>query len=170
MSYDELMTAAKKDIDMLNAMMESPAGFESAYPAVPYDEFLRLYESFVLCEPIPKRWGCWGMGKCGCDVCFADGLCRHGMRLSMVFDKTITFPPQYSTRKLAKRNSKGRHPTTWCPEQEDDEEDPAARQHWCPLTMASREMPLLPKVNQSVLTLISHGDTQTCLTEQGCRV
>jgi hypothetical protein len=170
MSYDDLMKATKKDIDMFNAMMESPAGFESAYPAVPYDELLRLHESFVLCEPIPKRWGRWGVWKCGCDDCFADGLCGHGMLLSMVFDKTITFPPQYSTRELAKRNSKGKRPTAWCPEQEDDEEDPAARQHWCPVTMASREMPLLPKVNQSLVTLTSNFDSHTCLTEPGCRV
>ena len=76
----------------------------------------------------------------------------------MVFDKTITSPPEYSTREIAKRNSKGKRPSVWCPEQEDDEEDPAARQHWCPVTMASHETPLLPKVIIFCLGQISYGD------------
>ena len=112
-------------------MMGCPSGFGTAYPDVPYDEMLRLHDSGLLCEPIPKRLGRWGVWKCGCNDAFADGLCGHGLLLSMVFDTTITFPPQYSTREIAKRNlnSKSKRPSAWCPEQEDDEDDPAARQH-----------------------------------------
>ena len=125
---------------------------------------LRLHDSFVLCEPIPKRWGRVEVWMCGCDDAFADALCGHGLLLSMVFDKTITFPPEYSTREIAKRNRKGKRPSALCPEQDDDEEDPAARQHWCPVTMASHEMPLLLKVIIFCLGLISYGDTVPCHT------
>ena len=92
MTCEELKIATEKDIDMFCAMMDCPSAFETAYPDVPYDEYLRLHDSFVLCEPIPKRWGRWGVWKCGCDDAFAGALCGHGMLLSMVFDKTITFP------------------------------------------------------------------------------
>ena len=107
---------------------------------------LRLHESFVLCEPNCQGWGIYGLWKCGCYGCFRDGLCEHGLLLALLFDKTIKFPPEYSTKKLAGRKSTGRPPSAWCPEREDDEEDPSARQHWCPITLASSTMTLKLKV------------------------
>ena len=72
-----------------------------------------------------QRWGRWGLWKCGCDGCFADGLCGHSLLLALLFDKTLKFPPEYSTKKLPGHKSTGRRPNAWCPEGEEDEEEVA---------------------------------------------
>ena len=73
---------------------------------------------------------------------------------SLLFDKTIKFPPEYSTKKLPTRKSTGRRPSAWCPEREDEEEDPSARQNWCPITVASGPMTLKPKVKLEVPRIV----------------
>ncbi len=76
------------------------------------------------------------------------------MLLSLLFDKTIKFPPAYWTKKLAGRKSTGLRPSAWCMEREDDEEDPSARQNWCPITLASGPMTLKPKVRLGVTWIV----------------
>ncbi len=75
MDCNQLITATKEDIEMYNAMMESPLGFETAYPDVTSDEMLCLHKSFVLCELTPQLLRHYCVWKCGCaftDV--TDGL------------------------------------------------------------------------------------------------
>ena len=150
MGLQELLDASRDDILLFAEMMDNPAEFETAHADVPWDKMVRLHESFVLCEPNQQRWGRWGLWKCGCDGCFADGLCGHSLLLALLFDKTLKFPPEYSTKKLPGRKSTGRRPNAWCPEGEEDEEDPSAKQHWCPITVAAGPMTLKPKVRCKV--------------------
>ena len=132
--------------------MDNPAAFEANHPEVPWDEMVRLQYSFILCQRNPLRWGRWGLRKCGCDGCFAEGLCGHSLLLALLFDKSLKFTPEYSTTS---RKSTGRRPNAWCPEGEVDEEDPSVRQNWCPITVAAGPMTLKPKV-RCTITLNVH--------------
>ena len=116
MNLDQLSDATREDIDLFAEMMDNPAAFGATHPDVPWDEMVCLHDSFVLGEPNQQRWGRWGLWKCGCDGCFADGLCGHSLLLALLFDKTLKFPPEYSTKKLLSRKSTGRRPNAWCPE------------------------------------------------------
>ena len=82
MSLEHLMEATREDLELFSEMMDYTAGFETMHPDVHWDKMLRLHDSFVVCEPNQQRWGRWGLWKCGCDGCFADGLCGHSLLLS----------------------------------------------------------------------------------------
>ena len=117
------MEATRSDLQLYAEMMDNPAEFETTHPDVHWDKMVRLHDSFVLCEPNQQRWGRWGLWKCGCDGCFADGLCGHSLLLALLFDKTLKFPPEFSTKKLPGSKSTGRRPNAWCPEGEEDGEE-----------------------------------------------
>ena len=130
------------EVDMLHfcELMENPAEFEARFPAVTLEHLLFLHESFVLIEPLSEKWGRWVISKCGCQGFFAGGICGHSLLLAMLYDRSLKFPPEDSSARLARREKKGRRPNAWAPEDEDVEECPSAKQHWCPVTVASEDM------------------------------
>ena len=71
---------------------------------------------------------------------FGGGICGHSLLLAMLYDRSLKFPPEDSSARLARREKKGRRPNAWAPEDEDVEECPSAKQHWCPVTVASEDM------------------------------
>ena len=74
----------------------------------------------------------------------------------MLYDRSLKFPPEESSARLARRGKKGRIPNAWAPENEDDEECPSAKQHWCPVTVASEDM---------IITTKSRTDQVNCHSE-----
>ncbi len=113
------------------------------------EEMLELYESFYLVEPIEEKWGRYGSFKCSvrisCPQRYVGKVCSY--------DKTLTFPPKHSSKKLERRSRQARRPNAWAPEDEDNEDDKtSSKMHWCPVT-ACDDMEILPAPKQKVVNL-----------------
>ncbi len=79
---------------------------------------------------------------------FKDAICCHSTLLTLLFDKNLSFPPEYCSKKLPASKSNGQCPGAWSPEQKDDyAEDLTTRQHWCPSTVALGLLTLTAKVS-----------------------
>ena len=88
----------------------------------------------------------------------------------MLYDRSLKFPLEDSSARLARREKKGRRPNAWAPEDEDVEECPSAKQHWCPVTVASEDMIIrtLSRTLQVLLYSPSHlARTRTHECRQG---
>ena len=66
--------------------------------------------------------------------------------MAPLYDKSLTFPAACSNKKLESRTKGTRRPSAWAPENEDveDSDEPTRKQHWCPVTVASDDMELVP--------------------------
>ncbi len=80
--------------------MDNPAKFNMENPNMMWDEMLKLHYCFVMCEPNGQRWGQWGMWKCSCDEGFKDAICGHSTLLTLLFDKTLSFPQELPRNTL----------------------------------------------------------------------
>jgi hypothetical protein len=135
-----MQEAIAEELSSFSKLMENPAQYEAQNPDVTLEELLFLHESFVLLEPMGEKWGRWVISKCSCQGFFEAGICGHSLLFAMLYDRSLTFPPEESSARLPRRGKKGKIPNAWAPENEDEEECPSAKQHWCPVTVASEDM------------------------------
>jgi hypothetical protein len=152
-SAEKIQVEITEELFRFCELMDNPAQFEARYPDATLEYLLFLHESFVLIEPLSERWGRWVISKCSCPGFFGAGICGHSLLFAMLYDRSLKFPPEESSARLARRGKKGRIPNAWAPENEDDEECPSAKQHWCPVTVASEDM---------IITTKSRSDQVTC--------
>jgi hypothetical protein len=108
MTKDQVQALTHDDIVLFAELMDNPDQFDMNHPNMTWDEILRLHGHFqvVLCQPNRQRWGRWGLWNCGCDEDFKDAICgpEHSTLLALLFDKTLMFPPEDSSKKLPTRS------------------------------------------------------------------
>jgi hypothetical protein len=65
--------------------------------------------------------------------------------MALLYDVTLKFPAQHSSKKLEQRGRQTRRPSAWAPENEDLEEagSEKSKLHWCPVS-GCNDMELLP--------------------------
>ena len=71
------------------------------------EESLSNMENFHQLHYNPKKWGQSGY-KCGCCVCFAEGVCHHAAVCTMVTDPTMKVPKEYQRGNIQMRRKRGR--------------------------------------------------------------
>ena len=81
-------------------MMDNPTMYEEYNPDLTLEDIVELHESFYLLEPLEERWGRWGLFKCTCENFFGAGCCAHSTLLALLYDTTLSFPSEYSSRQL----------------------------------------------------------------------
>jgi len=146
-SIDELREIIRPERHLFEDMLSNPIQFESDHPEKHIEDVVDLYESFYLLEPIEEKWGRWGSWKCMCESFMSATVCGHSLLFAMLYDKTLEFPPKYSSKKLELRSRNARRPSAWAPEQEDEEED-EPRLAWRPIS-ACDDMELRPLPTKS---------------------
>jgi hypothetical protein len=119
---------------------------------MPIEEVVDLYESYYLLELIEEKWGRWGSRKCMCESFMSATVCGHSLLFAMLYDKTLQFPPKYSSKKLELRSKTARRPSAWAPEQE-DEEEAEPKLDWRPVS-ACDDMELRPLPTKSQVGLL----------------
>ena len=160
MSLLDLKTAISEYAIKFEAMMASPVEFTATMSC---EEIVELHDSFHLLQPLRTRWGRWVSWKCNCEGFFSAAVCADSLALSLLYDRTLTFPPASSTQKLPAREKNARRPSAWEKdknEQEEAEENATRRQHWCPITTVDEMVLKSPskktKVIHSSLCSLAH--------------
>ena len=103
---DAKHTALLAQMAEYDKMMENPAQYEARNPDKTWEEYVELHESFYLLEPLEEMWGRWVMFKCSCPGFFGAACCGHSSLLALLYDSSLEFPSECSSRQLPGRAGK----------------------------------------------------------------
>ena len=120
-----------------------------------WEEYVELHESFYLLEPLEEMWGRWVLFKCSCPGYFGGACCGHSSLLALLYDPSLKFPRELSSKQLPGRAGHSKKPSAWGEMHEEADASPAT-QWWAPRQLGANAMSISWEDRQVFLAFTSN--------------